>query len=208
MCTGQGTTGIPLLFWHEISHPICTAIVMCGSLRTMGKASPTLRTCSNYLVAAMLTLEWTCFIHLLWTRAGLVDNSICSLHSEITSVLFVCLLLLLFSLSWSLAKTWKKSEFSWQEVEFLGIFINYMYTPGPGFSNVLKFFRWHKSLCIVSENMFLSFEFWQILALYIFETYQNSSFSLQADHTFKNYCFAGLISYLVFWETGLEALVA
>jgi len=106
MCTGQGTTGIPLFFWHEISHPICTAIVMCGSLRTMGVALPTLQTCSGYLVEATRMHEWTCFIHLLWTTAGLVDNTICSRHLEMTSVLFVCLFVVVFS--WSLAKTWKK----------------------------------------------------------------------------------------------------
>ena len=96
MCTGQVTTGIPLLSWHEISHPMCTAIVMCGSLGTMGKASPTLRTCSRCLVAATHMHESTCFIHLLWTTAGLVDNTICSLHLEMTSVLFVCLLFFFF----------------------------------------------------------------------------------------------------------------
>ena len=161
MCTGQVTTEIPLLFWHEISHPICTAIVMCGSLRTMGIPSPTLRTCSRYLVAATHMHESTCFIHLLWTTAGLVDNTIGYLHLEMTSVLFVCLLFFhdhLRKLRKNLNSLHKKLN-SWA--------ISYLYTPGPTFSNVLKLFGWHKSLCIFSENMLQSFESWQLLALYL-----------------------------------------
>ena len=73
-------------------------------------------------------------------------------------------------------------------------------SSGARFSNSPKLFGWRKSLCIFNKNTVQHLELGSYFTFPYISKTKKSSFSQQANHSFKN-CFSGPMSNRVFQET-------